>query len=160
MITFAFGLVHGFAFSFALRETLQFAGSHLLTSLLSFNLGVELGQLLVLVLLVPSLEILFRFVIAERLGTIILSALVGHTAWHWMTERADRLSQFPWPALNASQLASAIRSLMLILILAGLAWLVRGTLRRRTPQQRIDGCPPVRSTLMDKSPIGGPAKKG
>jgi len=160
MITFAFGLVHGFAFSFALRETLQFAGSHLLTSLLSFNLGVELGQLLVLVLLVPSLEILFRFVVAERLGTIILSALVGHTAWHWMTERADRLSQFPWPALNASQLAGAVRWLMLILILAGLAWLVRGTLRRRTPQQRIDGCPPVRSTLMDKSPIGGPARKG
>jgi len=51
IITFGFGLVHGFGFSFALRETLQFAGSHLLTSLLAFNLGVELGQLLVLVLL-------------------------------------------------------------------------------------------------------------
>ena len=48
MITFAFGLVHGFGFSFALRQTLQFAGSHLLTSLLSFNIGVELGQLLAL----------------------------------------------------------------------------------------------------------------
>jgi len=35
--------VHGFGFSFALRESLQFAGSHLLTSLLSFNVGVELG---------------------------------------------------------------------------------------------------------------------
>src|SRR5439155_7145698 len=32
MITFGFGLVHGFGFSFALRETLQFAGSYLLTS--------------------------------------------------------------------------------------------------------------------------------
>ena len=48
LITFAFGLVHGFGFSFALRETLQFAGSHLLTALLAFNLGVELGQLVVL----------------------------------------------------------------------------------------------------------------
>src|SRR5204863_9242472 len=45
LITFGFGLVHGFGFSFALRQTLQFAGSHLLTSLLSFNVGVELGQL-------------------------------------------------------------------------------------------------------------------
>jgi hypothetical protein len=136
MITFAFGLVHGFAFSFALRETLQFAGSHLLTSLLSFNLGVELGQLLVLVVLVPLLENLFRFVVAERLGTIILSVLVGHTAWHWMTERADRLSQFPWPALDASQLAAAIRWLMLLLALAGLVWVIRGVLRRRTqPRQ-------------------------
>src|SRR6185295_18073191 len=47
MITFAFGLVHGFGFSFALRQTLQFAGAHMLTSLLSFNLGVEIGQLFV-----------------------------------------------------------------------------------------------------------------
>jgi hypothetical protein len=136
IITFGFGLVHGFAFSFALRETLQFAGSHLLTSLLSFNLGVELGQLLVLVVLVPVLANLFRFVVAERLGTIILSLLVGHTAWHWMTERAERLSQFPWPVLDASQLAAAIRWLMLLLVLAGLAWTIRGVFRRRTqPRQ-------------------------
>src|SRR2546426_5964642 len=136
LITFAFGLVHGFAFSFALRETLQFAGSHLLTSLLSFNLGVELGQLLVLALLVPALEILFRFLVAERLGTIIVSVLVGHTAWHWMTERAERLSKFPWPALDASQLAAAIRWLMGVLVLAGLAWLARDALRERAgPRQ-------------------------
>ena len=37
MIAFGFGLVHGLGFSFALRQTLQFAGSHLLTSLVSFN---------------------------------------------------------------------------------------------------------------------------
>ena len=87
MIAFGFGLVHGFGFSFALRETLQFAGSHLLTSLLSFNLGVELGQLLVLALFIPALEILFRFAVAERIGTIILSALVAHTGWHWAAIR-------------------------------------------------------------------------
>src|SRR5712691_3364567 len=87
IITFLFGLVHGFGFSFGLQHTMQFAGSHLLTSLLSFNFGVELGQLLVLVLMVPALDMLFRFVVAERMGTIILSAIVGHTAWHWMTDR-------------------------------------------------------------------------
>ena len=92
IIAFGFGLVHGFGFSFALRETLQFAGSHLLTSLLSFNVGVELGQLLVLGVLIPALELLFRFVVAERMGTIILSALVAHTGWHWMTERFDRFA--------------------------------------------------------------------
>ena len=133
MIAFGFGLVHGFGFSFALRETLQFAGSHLLTSLLSFNVGVELGQLLVLVLMIPVLEALFRYVVAERMGTIILSALVAHTGWHWMTERWDRLRQFrfQWPALNAALLASAMRWMMLIVILAGLAWLVYGRLRKR-----------------------------
>jgi hypothetical protein len=128
MIAFGFGLVHGFGFSFALRETLQFAGSHLLTSLLSFNVGVELGQLLVLVLMIPLLEALFRYVVAERMGTIILSALVAHTSWHWMMERWDRLRQFrfQWPVLNAALLASAMRWMMLIVILAALVWLVLG----------------------------------
>src|SRR5262249_5211877 len=94
MITFGFGLVHGFGFSFALRQTLQFAGSYLLTSLLSFNLGVELGQLLVLLLLIPALDLLFRRVVAGRIGTIILSTIIAHTAWHWMTERVDPLRKF------------------------------------------------------------------
>jgi hypothetical protein len=131
MLAFGFGLVHGFGFSFALRENLQFAGSHLLTSLLSFNVGVELGQLFVLILLVPALAALFRFVVAERLGTIILSVLVGHTAWHWMLERGERLGKFPPLVLDASLLASAMRWLMLILLLGGLAWLVRLVLRQR-----------------------------
>ena len=39
MLAFGFGLVHGFAFSFALSESLQFAGSHLITSLAAFNIG-------------------------------------------------------------------------------------------------------------------------
>jgi hypothetical protein len=130
MITFAFGLVHGFGFSFALREQLQFAGSHLLTSLLSFNVGVELGQILVLVLLVPLLVFVFRSAVAERIGTIILSVLVGHTAWHWTFERGEKLRQFPWPEFNAVQLASALRWLMALLLLAGLLWLVNGAVRR------------------------------
>ena len=131
MITFAFGLVHGFGFSFALRQELQFAGSHLLTSLLSFNAGVEIGQVLVLLLLVPLLELLFRFVLAERIGTIVLSVLAGHTSWHWMMERGERLGRFPWPELGAAQLASAARWLMLVLIFAALLWLAFGVLKRR-----------------------------
>ncbi len=121
MIAFGFGLVHGFGFSFALRETLQFAGSHLLTSLLSFNIGVELGQLLVLVLLIPALELLFRYVVAERMGTIILSAMVAHTAWHWMIDRGDALRQFPfqWPELTVPVLLTGLRWLMAIVFLAG-----------------------------------------
>jgi len=131
MLAFGFGLIHGFGFSFALRESLQFAGSHLLTSLLSFNVGVELGQIFVLVLLVPALAALFRFVVPERLGTIILSLLVGHTAWHWMLERGALLQKFPLPEFNAALLASAMRWLMLILVLGGLAWLARRKLRHR-----------------------------
>lgn len=124
MIAFGFGLVHGFGFSFALHQTLQFAGAHLLTSLFSFNIGVELGQILVLLVLVPLLELLFRFVVEERIGTIILSAIVAHTGWHWMTERAERLSQFQfeWPAMTAALMLSIVRLMMALVILAGLIW--------------------------------------
>jgi len=130
IIAFGFGLVHGFGFSFALRQTMQFAGSHLLASLLSFNIGVELGQLFVLALMIPALELLFRYVVAERMGTIILSALVAHTAWHWMIDRYQVLRQYPfqWPALEAAPLAKALRLLMIIVIAAGLVWLVFGLL--------------------------------
>jgi HupE / UreJ protein len=126
MIAFGFGLVHGFGFSFALRETLQFAGSHLLTSLVAFNVGVELGQILVIALLVPAIDLLFRFVVAERTGTIILSALVAHTGWHWMSERFDRLRQysFEWPTLTAALLLTVMRWLTLAVILTGIAWLL------------------------------------
>jgi hypothetical protein len=130
LVTFGFGLVHGFGFSFALRQTLQFAGSHLLTSLLSFNIGVELGQLLVLVLLIPALDLLFRYVLTERLGTIILSALVAHTAWHWTSERWELLRQFRfgWPVVDAAFLAGALRWMMLAVVAAGLYWLVFGVM--------------------------------
>jgi len=129
-ITFGFGLVHGFGFSFALRQTMQFAGSHLLASLLSFNVGVELGQLLVLALMIPALDLLFRYVVPERMGTIILSAIVAHTAWHWMIDRylVFRQYQFQWPSLDAAPLAKSLRLLMLIVIAAGLVWLVFGLL--------------------------------
>ena len=145
MITFGFGLVHGFGFSFALRQTMQFAGSHLLASLLSFNVGVELGQVLVLALLIPALEILFRYVVAERMGTIILSAIVAHTAWHWMIDRYQVLRQYQirWPGLEAAPLAKALRLLMLIVIAAGLVWLVFGLLWPRVVPTEED--PAVRT---------------
>lgn len=130
LITFAFGLVHGFGFSFGLREARQFAGSHLTTSLLSFNVGVELGQLLVLVVAAPVAAILLRRGSARRVGTIVASALLAHTAWHWMVERAQRLRQFPfqWPTVDAALLAGLLRWVMLLLVAAGLAWLVFGVL--------------------------------
>ncbi len=140
MIAFGFGLVHGFGFSFALKETLQFAGSHLLTSLLGFNIGVELGQLLVLAVMVPVIELLFRYVVAERMGTIILSALVAHTAWHWMIDRADQLRQFrfEWPIIDAAMLATALRVLMVIVLLAGLIWAARAMFRDRAERKRSE----------------------
>ena len=86
LICSLFGLIHGFGFSFALHESMQFAGTHHFLSLLSFNLGVEAGQLLVLLLGVPVAMWLATKAYARTL-TIVLSALIAHWAWHWMEER-------------------------------------------------------------------------
>jgi hypothetical protein len=129
-MTFAFGLVHGFGFSFLLRERLQFAGSHLLSSLLAFNVGVELGQLLVLVVLIPGLGLLFTRVVQERMGVIILSAVVSHTAWHWLTERWAVLSRFPIPELDAAAMASLMRWAMVVVATVLFLWVMSGVVRR------------------------------
>ena len=128
-VAFAFGLVHGFGFSFALRESLQLAGSHLLTSLVSFNVGVELGQFVVLGVMAPALYVLFRFVVAERIGTIILSALVAHTALHWTGERWERVRQFAWPPLDLVSILSVVRVLILLLLASAIAWLITSIVR-------------------------------
>jgi hypothetical protein len=130
VIAFAFGLVHGFGFSFALRESFQFAGDHLITALLGFNFGVEIGQLAVLLVLIPALELLFRYVVAERLGIIMLSAIVAHTAWHWMIERGEQLAKFPFPKIDAAFLASAMRGMIALLVLGAAVALVNALLKR------------------------------
>jgi hypothetical protein len=147
-IAFVFGLVHGFGFSFALRETLQFAGSHLVTSLLAFNAGVELGQVLVLAALVPALHLLFRFAVAERMGTVILSAFVAHTAWHWTSDRWERLRQFDWPAPGIVTMMWGVRVLMIALAAAAIYWILASR-DRVSRRDRCEPLPAVRSSSSD-----------
>jgi hypothetical protein len=60
------------------------------------------------------------------MGTIILSATVAHTAWHWMTERWSVLRQFrfEWPALDLAFWASAMRWAMLAVAVYAAYWLI------------------------------------
>jgi hypothetical protein len=129
-LAFAFGLVHGFGFSFALRETLQLAGSHLLTSLLSFNAGIELGQLAVVAVLAPVLGVLFSRV-PERMGIIVSSAFVAHTGWHWLLDRVERVRQFSLPDVSP---LIVTRALIAVVAVAAAIWAFRsGVLRRSVP---------------------------
>lgn len=131
LVTGGFGLIHGFGFSFALTQDLQFAGDHLLVSLLSFNLGVELGQLLVLAIVLPVIAVLFRNPSFRRIGIAILSAFLAHTAWHWTLERAPDLGYVEWPDLYTGWTAGFIG---LAVLLGAAAWL---TVRRLTERRRI-----------------------
>jgi hypothetical protein len=140
LITALFGLVHGFGFSYALAENLQFAGSHLLVSLFAFNVGIELGQIAVLAVVLPALALLLRQALAGRVGTIILSALVAHTGWHWMTERAEVLWKVEWPALDGAGLTVLARWVAGILLAIAAVRLVArraGAVSRRARADRV-----------------------
>jgi hydrogenase/urease accessory protein HupE len=54
VIAFGFGLIHGFGFAGILSE-MRLDGQHLATSLLFFNIGIELGQILIVSLVFPAL---------------------------------------------------------------------------------------------------------
>jgi hypothetical protein len=125
LVTGGFGLVHGFGFSFVLQHDLQLAGSHLLLSLLAFNVGVELGQLAVLLVTVPVLAVLLQRPRARRAGVVILSALVAHVAWHWMVERVEALRFVRWPALDGADLSWLLVGLLLVVSVGGGLWMSR-----------------------------------
>ena len=88
---------------------------------------------MVLLLMIPALNLLFKRVVEERMGTIILSAFVAHTAWHWMLDRADAMRRFPfhWPVMSADFITTALRWMILTVAIAGVAWIIDGFVRRR-----------------------------
>jgi hypothetical protein len=71
---------------------------------------------------------LFHFTQSERIETIVLSLLAAHAAWHWMTERWDRLNRFAfhWPVVDTAFLAITMRWMMILVIFGGVVWFVAG----------------------------------
>lgn len=86
-VAFALGLLHGFGLSATLTD-LGLAGARLLVTLVGFNLGVELGQAVVVACFVPIAFLLRRTrayrVVALQAGSIVIIAL----ALVWLIERA------------------------------------------------------------------------
>ena len=126
MIAAAFGLVYGFGFSFALRQALQFGGVHSFASTLSFHAGIELGQLLLLGTFTPLLNLIFTIGVPERIGTIFLAALAGHSGWHRMLDRAKWLRAFQWPTLDPAVTASVLRWTVIFTALAAVGYMIFG----------------------------------
>jgi hypothetical protein len=144
-LAFAFGLVHGFGFSFALGESLQFAGAHLVASLAAFNLGVELGQLAVLAVVVPVLAFVFARAARPFVLVAVLSALVGHTAWHWMTERGAELLEQPvtFEAPSLVLALGALRFALLVAVAIAVAWGLSGVFGRLARGGDVAAPPPA-----------------
>jgi hypothetical protein len=123
LVAGTFGLVHGFGFSNALGQSLQFAGSHLLLSLFSFNVGIEIGQLGVLMIMMPAL-MLFRRLLPERTGAIILSTIAALVGSYWFVERWQALKQVQWPRLDGDTALGAARWAAVVLLAIASAWML------------------------------------
>ena len=82
IVAFVFGIVHGFGFAFEFRDVLQFAGGHPVAALLSFNIGVEIGQL-AFVSLVLALIWAHHRLKAElpRWGEVLPAYAIGRSGW-------------------------------------------------------------------------------
>jgi hydrogenase/urease accessory protein HupE len=88
VLTFVFGLVHGFGFAGVLGELgLGTNGTSLVLPLLGFNLGVEAGQLAVALLVLPLLLWLRRRGWFERRALYATSLAVALMGAHWFLER-------------------------------------------------------------------------
>jgi hypothetical protein len=108
---------------------------------LSFNLGVEIGQVIVLAVALPVLALLVRVPAMARFGVAVASDVVGHTAWHWMIDRLGVLPSLEWPALSEATVAAMARVVIALMLMgAGIHVLTcrAGATDWRTPDREQD----------------------
>lgn len=87
IVIFCFGLVHGLGFASALKE-IGIPENKFFSSLLSFNIGVELGQLSIILLSYLTISKLFsnKPMYKERI-VFPISSIIGCVALYWTIER-------------------------------------------------------------------------
>jgi hypothetical protein len=87
LVVFMFGLIHGMGFASSLNE-IGLPRNKFFTSILSFNIGVELGQVAVIAAVFALIIIPFGKKMSYRKWIVIpLSALIALVAAYWTIER-------------------------------------------------------------------------
>jgi hydrogenase/urease accessory protein HupE len=88
LLTFAFGLIHGFGFASVLRELGVGAnGSGIAVPLVSFNLGVELGQIVIAALVLPVIWKLRTKPVFITRWVPACSVVVALLGGYWFVQR-------------------------------------------------------------------------
>ena len=137
LVAGGFGLVHGLAFAGILTD-LGLGGVTSVPALLAFNLGVELAQLLTVVLVFPSLYLLSRtrwYHAVRVTGAGI--ALVAATTW-----ALDRLGVLADPLAGAEET-----------LVAHPWWVVAGTAVLAVVARRVDRAPAAVRRTADRRPV-------
>jgi hypothetical protein len=137
VVGLVFGLFHGLGFAIALQESLQFAGSHPIAALAAYNVGLELGTLLILAIALPAANLLFSQVVPERAGIIVSSVLVGHAGWHWLIERGAIARLSSWPVMDLQFMLTIVRWLLALTVIGGALWFAAGLLKKKPGEPEI-----------------------
>ena len=87
IVAFLFGLLHGFGFAGALKE-IGLPETDVPTALLMFNVGVEVGQLLIVLSTIAAVALVGRLLPRfQRLAIIASTYVIGSIAAFWFIER-------------------------------------------------------------------------
>jgi tetratricopeptide (TPR) repeat protein len=151
MLTFGFGLIHGFGFAGVLQE-LGLPSRALVRSLLGFNVGVEVGQMAVVGIALPCAYALRRRWLYPRVILTCGSVAIAGIAGLWFVERAfdlapllpsapevdpraelERVVPYMLPQLNRPLV---IVGSMLLALMSTVWALTRAGMRRRRVSQR------------------------
>ncbi|MFE6482144.1 HupE/UreJ family protein [Streptomyces sp. NPDC057757] len=123
-IAAGFGLMHGLAFA-ALLDDLDLGRGSLVATLLGFNLGIELTQLMVVALLMPSLLVLSRTRVypAVRLGVAAIGIVLAAA---WLAERTTLLPNNPLNHVTDTLVAHPFAVAGALAAVAAVSWAVPG----------------------------------
>ena len=87
-IATGFGLIHGFGFAAALTE-LELPTGDLITALFGYNLGVELGQVAIVLVTAPLVILLYRSPRWRRLVVPAIGAAIFVAGMYWFVQRVS-----------------------------------------------------------------------
>ena len=93
-VVFGFGLFHGFGFASVLSHLIK-NRSNLVVDLLGFNVGVEIGQIAIIMLVFPVLAFLRKRTFYVRVLLPVASILIAVLALGWLIDRTFDLSMMP-----------------------------------------------------------------
>ncbi len=149
------GAFGGLGLGRLLADAWQFAGPHTLVAVVSFNVGVLLGEVASVAIAFFALRLFFAYVLGPLLGVIVLSALLGHANWHWMIDGSIDLARQLAP-VPAADLWSTIVVLAPWLVPAMLVGIAAYFLPKR-----FDGVPgpTLLHALRDHNTDEGPATR-
>jgi len=138
-LSFAFGLFHGMGFA-SLVSDLDISTSSQLVSLLGRNVGIEIGQVVVILLLFPALFLLRRTPTYQPL-LVVASLALAAFATFWMIERVFEVDLGTDPLVES--VVSVPRGYLLAVVFTAVAgaiyWWARGADRLIVDRQIDDG---------------------